>query len=384
MSSLAGEDSFGSWSLQDHLAGHVRPMLERDIPQVADLYVRVYGNRRGIPAAAAEERLAHILFRHPWYHESLPSLVFENSDGFVVGCIGVLVRPMILNGRRLTAAVSHSFMVEPGSRSGLAGLHLARRFLTGAQDLSLAEGSEVSRRIWEGIGGSTSLLYSLCWTRPLQPSRYVLAFLRRRGLSAAIAWTLKPLCRMLDAAAPHVQRRQFRLEEPAGSTDELLPEDLPGLVYHFAGERALWPEYTAAAADWMLKTLTDFTNRGPLMHAVVRNRSGDVLGWYLYYLRPEKIAEVVQIGADGSTVGTVLDHLFYQASRQGAIAVSGQVDPVLFKPLSDRHCVFHHDGNSWMLVHSRHPEVMQAIHSGKAQLTRMEGEWWISATLGQQ
>jgi len=56
----------------------------------------------------------------------------------------------------------------------------------------------------------------------------------------------------------------------------------------------------------------------------------------------------------------------------------GQVDPAFFHALSKKDCLFHHDGGSWMLVHSRHPELLHAIHRGDAFLTRLEGEWWIS------
>ena len=275
-------------------------------------------------------------------------------------------------------------MVEPGSRSNLAALHLARRFLTGAQDLSLAEGSDVSRRIWEGMGGSTSLLYSLCWTRPLRPSRYVLSFLKRRGLAAPLAWVLQPLCRMFDATAPLIQHRPFRLPHPAGSVEEFEDGELSDLLYRFTVDRPLKPDYNAAAARWLLETLREVPDRGPLERGLVRDPHGQVIGWYLYYLKPDGTAEAVQVGANAVTAGAVLDHLFHQAKRRGAVCVTGQVDPALFKPLCDKSCVFHHDGNSWMLIHSREPEVMQAIHSGRTFLTRLEGEWWISATLGQQ
>ena len=46
--------------------------------------------------------------------------------------------------------------------------------------------------------------------------------------------------------------------------------------------------------------------------------------------------------------------------------------------LSDKNFLFHRGDRSWMLVHSRRPEVLDAIHRGTAFLTRMEGEWWIS------
>jgi len=85
----------------------------------------------------------------------------------------------------------------------------------------------------------------------------------------------------------------------------------------------------------------------------------------------------VQIGATRGFMGDVVDHLFERAYRGGAVAVSGQMDPAAFQALAARRCMFHHDGISWFLVHSRDREVLPAIHRGDAFLTRLEGEWCI-------
>ena len=73
----------------------------------------------------------------------------------------------------------------------------------------------------------------------------------------------------------------------------------------------------------------------------------------------------------------VLTHLFYHARKGGALAVSGQMDPAAFQALAAKGSVFHHDGISWFLVHSRNPRVLAAIHRADAFLTRLEGEWCI-------
>jgi len=56
--------------------------------------------------------LSRIFLRHPWYAESLRSFVYQENGGKVAGCIGVMPRPMSFNGSRITAAISHSFIVE--------------------------------------------------------------------------------------------------------------------------------------------------------------------------------------------------------------------------------------------------------------------------------
>src|SRR5258706_5968285 len=205
---------------QQSAAGFVRPLEERDIPRLAELHEAAFRKTAQTSSLSRRTRLSQLLLQHPWRAESLPSWVFQESGGNVVGCLGVIPRPMWFNGRKILAAVSHSFVVEPGSRSTLAAMELAKRFFAGPQDLSLAEGGDASRRIWMAVGGSVSLLYSLCWTRPLQPSRYALSFLRNRGLSPALEWTLRPLCRLADALVPFAGR-SFRLSDPTASSAEL-------------------------------------------------------------------------------------------------------------------------------------------------------------------
>jgi hypothetical protein len=365
----------------ERMAGSVRPLEERDIAQVADLHARVFRKTNNASPPSLQAHLSQIFLQHPWYTESLPSLVFQENGSKIVGCIGVMPRPMLFNGRRITAAVSHSFIVEPGSRSTLAALELAKSFLSGPQDLSIAEGSNVSRRIWEKIGGSTSLLYSLCWTRPLRPSRYVLSFLRRRGLPAAFGWALRPFCQLADAVTPLIPQKPFRLLEPPVSGGELDAETLRGSLSEFTKGRSLRPQYDQRSSSWLLETLAQKKGRGTFEKVVVRNSGQETVGWYLYYRNLGGIGEVVQIGARDNHIDEVLDHLFYHAKRRGLVAVAGQVDPAFFHALSKKDCLFHHDGGSWMLLHSRHPELLHAIHRGDAFLTRLEGEWWISFLL---
>lgn len=372
-----------SWSLQDHLTGHVRPLEPRDIPRIAELHSKVYGDKYRGREQSLQADLEKLFLGNPWCTDELPSLVFEAGQGEVIGCLGVLPRPMWFNGRRIMAAVSHSFMVEPDRRASLAAVHLVKRFFTGSQDLSLAEVNRVSRRIWESAGGTSSLLYGLSWTRPLRPSRYVLSFLRNRGLPSVAGWLLEPVCRFMDMVTPRISGKPFQFAEPAAARGEeldaaVLSESLP----RFTEDRLLRPLYDAGSAGWLLQSLADNGRYGVLRKTLVRDADGKVQGWYLYLMKSNGVAEVVQLVGERASIDAVLDHLFFHAREQGAIAVTGQVDPAFFRNLSDRYCIFHHPTDSWLMLDSKDPEILHAIEAGKAFLTRLEGEWWISSILG--
>lgn len=360
------------------MAGYVRPLREEDVTQVADLYVKVRGKVHGMSSVTLGESVSNIFLKHPWYDEALPSLVYQGDSGKVVGCIGVMPWPMSFNGKRITAAISHSFIVDPERRWTLASIALAKRFLSGPQDLSLTESNNVGRRIWETLGGSVSLAYSLCWTRPLRPNQYALSFVGRRGFPEPWTRMLRPVCRLADAVMMLIRPCLFGLPEPGLSGGELDAGTLHACLCEATRGRSLCPEYDEHSSRWLFGMLAENRSRGTLEKVVLRNAKEETVGWYLYYWKPRDIAQVVQIGARKNSVDQVLDHLLYHASQHGAIAVSGQVDPIFFQALSRKQCLFHQDGSFWKSIHSKHPRMLQAVLRGDAFLSRLEGDWWIS------
>jgi len=372
-----------SWSLWDQFAGYVRALEPRDIPSIVHLHSRVYGEKYRGREEALRADLERIFFDNPWYRDDLPSLVYEANTGEVVGCVGVLPRPMRFKGRPVMAAVTHSFMVEPGSRATLAAVHLVSSFFSGKQDLALAEVNNLSRRIWEGAGGISSILYGLRWTRLLSPSRHVLSLLKNRGLPPIPAALLDPLCRLMDMLAPSISGKALRFPAPDGAVCADLDVRVLGESFHaFTEGRLLKPIYDSRSFEWLVRALDANMSYGDLQKAVVRDPAGHVQGWYLYYMKPSGLAEVVQLVATAESMAMVLDSLFSQAKQRGAVAVTGQVDPTFFRDLSDNHCIFHQAADSWLMLHSRDPEILHSVESGRAFLSRLEGEWWISSILG--
>lgn len=350
--------------------GRIRPLAEDDVSQITDLWWRVV--RRPSPSSAS--LMKRLFFESPWRDSALSSLVYEDASGSLIGCLGIMPRPMVFRGCAIRAAVGHHFIVEPSRRGTRAGIELVRDFLRGPQDLSLAVGNEFGRRIWTFLGGSVAPLHSFSWTRALRPARYALDFLRDRGLPASAAVTLHPACQALDATL-HL----FALKAPSALSDDLDAVTMMACLSAFAGDRALQPCYDVSSLAWLLDTLGKTPERGDLHKVAVRTYSGRPLGWYVYYLGPSGAAEVLQVGGKEDTVREVLQHLFYHARQRGAIAVTGPMDARLLRALSENNCVFHGPGNSWTLIHSRDPRIGHAIHAGDAFLSRLEGARWMES-----
>jgi len=48
----------------------------------------------------------------------------------------------------------------------------------------------------------------------------------------------------------------------------------------------------------------------------------------------------------------------------------------LMMEYAGKYCLFHRRGY-WTLIHSKKPDLLEAIHRGDAFLTRLEGEWCL-------
>jgi hypothetical protein len=354
--------------------GKIRPFVEADICEVARLHGKVFGHDRAASDLdRCREYLARVFLESPFRDDQLSSLVYDRGDGCVLGFLGVVPRRMSLDGRRFQAAISSQFVVEPGC--SLVAVALAKAFLAGPQDVSIAdEANDGARRIWEGLGGSTSFLQSMYWTRPLRPASFAFSFIRRRRPGRLLAMTAAIPAWIVDQAAARIPGS--RLFQAARGSESETPamSALLASIADVAGDRTLRVEYDDATLSWLLGRARQ-RKAGHLVTSVVRDREA-LRGSYLYHLDPAGMAGVLQIAARSADVPHVLDHLFHGAWRRGAVAVSGRLEPRLLQTLSEKACLFHRRG-PWMLVSARRRELLQHFESGRTFFSRLDGEWCL-------
>jgi len=358
----------------------VRAMTDADFPRLLALYEQVSGRPKGTTSAQLSRHLNRVFIDNPWRDHTFPSLVVEQDDGSLCGCLGIVPRPMVFAGKEIVSAICHSFLMAPESRAGLSAIELVRVFLSGPQELSMCQGETTSSRIWQLFGGQISQIYSLCWVRSLRPATHTLSFLSRRGVPELITLLFKPFGIAADAVASHLAPAAFKFRKPELTGTELDVDQVLAAAPRLFHGKQLHPLYNAEGLAWLLATLQMNPARGMLRKVMVCDGS-EVLGWYIYYMRDGLIADVAQIAGTKNTVTRVFDHLLWQAHRDGAIAASGQVDPVLFDTLSERGCLLRNPEPRWLLMHSRNSALTSAVNNGQAFLSRIDGEWWISELL---
>ena len=352
----------------------VRACRRDDLPGVAALYEAVMRSGRRTPAPRLADYFERTFFDCPWADAEIPSLVYEDESGRIVGFLGSHVRRLRLDGRVLRLACGGQLVADPEARGRAVGAILFRTHLRGPQAATFTDGAnETVRRMWEVCGGETAHLKTIAWTRILRPARFAADYALRRLGRPAAARRLRPLWRPLDALALRLAGRRLRPPERASAEglDARAVIDHMPIVTEFL--RA-YPDYDEPFLEWLFREMAAVKSRGTLMRSLVRDSRGQALGWYVYYLE-SGVAHAFQVAARRGAAGDVLDALFHHAFVHGAAAVQGRLEPQLAGALAARRCLFGWSGGA--LLHSGNPAHLGVLLSSQCWLGLMDGESWM-------
>jgi ribosomal protein S18 acetylase RimI-like enzyme len=359
----------------------VRPLLQADLPQVVDLYWRYMRRAQGSAPAALRANFQKLYFTNPWSGNQQHSVVYESTDGKIVGFLGIIPRRMSICGEPIRVAFGGNFVVHPESRSQLAASRLLGAYMAGNYDLwETDSANDLSRHLLERLGFRTIPALSIHWARPLRPIHYAVHTVSKSispAASATIRLLSKPFCALGDAVAGKLSANPFRQIKPRFSGSEA---DLATLLQCFSEFRqgySLWPEYDATSLAWLLSFMEASPSRGNLRKIVVRDEDQQIVGWYIYYVKRGSVGEVVQVAGRKKLTRHILDHLFFDAWQQGLIALHGVVPNRLMADFSDKGCLFTCRGG-WTVARARNPEIMDLLERGDAFLSRLDGEWCLN------
>ena len=355
--------------------GAIRPLERDDLEQVTSLYEHVARSGSRTPPPRMADYFEETFLDHPWADAEIPSLVYAEPDGRITGFLGSSVRRFEFDGKAARLGVSGQLVADPEARGRAPGAFLMSAYMKGPQDLTLTDtASDLVRRIWQGVGGETYHLACVGWVRIFRPSQFASSYRGRRERLGAPGRGRAVLAG-LDTATRTVLGRV--LKPPAPSQADGADASARDLVEHLEAVTEglrLRPAYDEEFLEWLFGQLRLVKARGELRTRIVK-RDGRVLGWYVYYLLPGGISQVQQIAGKERDVGDVLDDLFADANAGGSAALQGRVEAHLLQPLSVRRALLHPSGYL-SLVHARDPEILSSVQSGRALLTRLEGEWW--------
>ncbi len=356
----------------------IRSLERGDLPGVCRLYEAVVRSGSSDPPPQLVEYFERTFLNYPWVDPTIPSLVYVDSAGEIVGFLGSHVRRLRVDGRPLRMACSGQLVASPEARHRGVGALLMRRYLAGPQDLTTTDGAtDLVRRMWTGLGGQPLAHASIGWTRVFRPAATGIASLARHNRHSGLTRSLRLVAPPLDAAARMLLRGKWDLlpAEPEADAEPLTVDSLLDQLPEAARCLRLHPDYDAEYLRWLFEELPEVDVRGVPVRRLVRDRTGRVAGWYVYYFVPGGVAQVLQVAALNGGSDLVLDHLFWDAACSGAVAVRGRLEPSLLGLLVSRRCLLHR--TEWALVHCQDQSLLGLLGSPEALLTRLDGEWWM-------
>jgi hypothetical protein len=167
----------------------------------------------------------------------------------------------------------------------------------------------------------------------------------------------------------------LRLEKSELESRELRAETLLEGIREFSKRQLLVPDYNIQSLKWLLSEASRKQEYGPLRKVALFDKVGALTGWYMYYPNPGKAGQVLQCIGKPAAIGEVFDRLFNDALQHGSVALIGRFEPRIAKELSEKLCIIVQRG-SYVQAISKNPTVLEALYSGNAFFTRLEGEWW--------
>jgi hypothetical protein len=351
----------------------LRSLERRDIPQIAALRRRVFSHSAQGSDAALADYYRLLFFESPWRDERFPSLVQEGANGEIIGFVGAIPRPMLLGAERITAVTSTELMVAPEAR-GLLGAKLLRRLFDGPQELTYSDRStDQARALYEGYGGHLAIWHSAYWSASLDGRR--ISF--ETGTSGAPG---NVAARVLRRAGRLLERISTRGMVPASVTTQdapLLLDTVVTLTRKLAGKSTLIPDYEPKTLAWLLQRLAERKNSGKVISAQI-SQGKDAFGWFIYEIRADGEAEVIQLGALPGRETLVFDHLLSHAASEGSAVLRGRLDRRFATVISERGLPIT-IGQPWSVVRSSRPELTAQFLTGNAFFSRLDAEWWIGA-----
>jgi hypothetical protein len=281
-----------------------------------------------------------------------------------------------VDGERLRGACCAHLVVDPDARSQAIGPQLLGRYMGGPQDLTFTDtATEVVARMWRTFGGRSDGLRSTGWMLVLRPAAWAAAIARARVQKVRPQGLVNVPALPFHAGGTRLTGHADAEPEagPPTTTEELTPaamvEHLPGVL---RGTR-MYVDYDEPYATWLFDRLARLYSTATIVRRLVR-RGPKPVGWFVVAHDAAGPARVLQVAARERDADAVVGALVADARERGAMVLTGRMEPQLVEPLRRRWAVLGFEARA--LLHARTPGVLDAIASGPALLSRLDGEWW--------
>lgn len=352
--------------------GAVRPLRPSDLPAVAWLFLKIFRGADKPADPELQDYLRALNLESPSYDETLGTQVYEQRDGRIRSVLLAVPMRFVGCGTILPGRLLGVFMTD-AEAAGAAQLILALR--PRRADFAFCDSaSPTSRDHLLAIGGKPIPVQNLEWARSFRPvgamaGRVAERFLRGKRLGLPV------LALPIDSLLRRLLPEQGAAEPGAASVVEMPVSTFlvhaPRLIAHYA-VRPLWAE---EELSWLVSLAAQNTRLGAFSIRSVVDRSGAIIGCFVYYAAPGRTAHVLNILSLPGRESIVLSAMFRHLDDTGHVEARGRAQSALMAGLSlQRWLVFRHRAFAFVLT--RLPEINDAVARGDVYVGGLAGEDW--------
>ena len=356
----------------------VRPLVETDLEQVAELFMQRFRKARRTPGARAEIAacMKTLYLDHPGRVGDADALVSLDSDGRIGAFVGATRARFRLDGEPLNVCISGTLMASPEPRHALAAVQILRESRKLDYDLIVTDSANrASLAVCQAMNYFPVSPDSLEWMCVFEPAALALDKLRQRVASPLLG-ALRPLARALDLAAAAALRGAAPPAKLGVWRDEAADaESYIAAVAKLGATFRLRPDLDDSEFHWLIARARERQSAGPLHLRVLYDPAGRPAGAYAAYGGKGEAARVFHCLAAPNAWGRLFDAMRESARARGCIAAHGPLKaPMMAHAYAVRGVVFYYACG--MLAYTNRADVRTAIERGEAILGGFAGDRW--------
>lgn len=303
-------------------------------------------------------------------------IVSRSANGTVSGFLGVISKTFRYQNKEVVLANCHHLMATEEARNHLIPMRLLQHFIKGPQDVSFSDGSsESTRLLWKRLDGEVVACESIYYKIPLRPLSFVAGFLLKSHQNW-MAGSIRTIANGTDTIASKARLPLFHRKDAGIETVPLTSDVMCALMKKLRPYYRLFPQHTPHEIDRLIRILEEETRYGKLQKVVLLDHQKEAFGWFIYYAQKGGICEIIQAVCLPGKETELFRSLTRHAYDAGGVELSGRLMNSQFQTPFTKQSISL-PGRMWTLMKSDNVELKHTIQSGKAFITRLEGDLWV-------
>jgi hypothetical protein len=356
----------------------VRPLEERDLEPLADLFMRRFRKARRNARSRAEIAgyMKSLYLDYPTRDGAPGSLVWVDPAGAIGAFVGGIRAGYTYQGSPLNVCVSGTLMASEAPGHSLAAVHLLRESRKLDYDLIVTDSANrASLAMCGAMNYQVASPDSLEWAYVFDPAAVALHKLRQRFRAPWLS-ALKPVAKVADLGARAVLEVAVGASKRSEWRDEAVDaETFVDIAPRFLETFPLRPDFSRKEFLWLIERARERRSAGPLTLRVVYDPSGAPTAAYASFGGKGDVARVFHAAAAPHAWGRLFDKMLETAREAGAIGIHGALRaPMMAHAYSVKGVFFYYAYGT--MIYSNRPDIRHAIETGEAFLGGFAGDRW--------